>query len=140
MDVTIRIPPELKPKLEAEAQRLGKKVSRVIEEILASAFSLHPTLDDLLAPARKEFAESGPTEDELDALIRQERSAMAPASSNGQLETVLEPPIKKSEPMDLTEIDRILDELARGGESLPPLPSNFSREDIYFDPTNGNPC
>lgn len=33
-------------------------------------------LDALLAPARKEFAESGLSEDELDALIKQERRAM----------------------------------------------------------------
>ena len=35
--------------------------------------------------------------------------------------------------LDATEIDRILDELAQGGEDLSPLPMNFSREDIYFD-------
>ena len=35
-----------------------------------------PDLDTLLAPARKEFAESGLSEDELDALIKQERRAM----------------------------------------------------------------
>lgn len=35
--------------------------------------------------------------------------------------------------IDPTEMDQILDELAEGGENLPPLPSNFSREDIYFD-------
>jgi hypothetical protein len=35
--------------------------------------------------------------------------------------------------LEATEIDRILDELAQGGEDLAPLPMNFSREDIYFD-------
>ena len=34
---------------------------------------------------------------------------------------------------DTPEIDRILDELAQGGESLSPLPVSFSRKDIYFD-------
>jgi hypothetical protein len=34
---------------------------------------------------------------------------------------------------DATEIDRILDELAHGGEGASPLPVNFSREDIYFE-------
>ena len=33
----------------------------------------------------------------------------------------------------LNGIDRILDELAQGGESLKPLPVSFSRKDIYFD-------
>jgi hypothetical protein len=35
--------------------------------------------------------------------------------------------------VDATEVDRILDELAQGGEDLAPLPMSFSREDIYFD-------
>ncbi len=133
MDVTITISPELKPKIEAEAQRLGKEVKRVIEEILARAFSPHPTLDELLAPARKEFAESGLTEDELDDLIKQERKAMASVFSKRQLEADRKTSNGESKQMDLAEIDRILDELAEGGENLPPLPSNFSREDIYFD-------
>ncbi|MGH9838009.1 MAG: hypothetical protein ACREEM_04420 [Blastocatellia bacterium] len=56
---------------------------------------------------------------------------MAPAFS--QLETDRETSAEESKQMDLAEIDRILDELAEGGENLPPLPSDFSREDIYFD-------
>jgi hypothetical protein len=32
--------------------------------------------------------------------------------------------------MNLAEIDQILDELATGSENLPPLPENFSREDM----------
>jgi hypothetical protein len=34
--------------------------------------------------------------------------------------------------MSLAEIDQILDELA-AGDNLPPLPADFSREDIYRD-------
>lgn len=37
----------------------------------------------------------------------------------------------QSEELPLSEVDRILDELAEGGENLSPLPSNFSRADIY---------
>lgn len=33
----------------------------------------------------------------------------------------------------LEEFDRILDELAAGPEDIPPLPSDFSRADIYLD-------
>jgi len=33
----------------------------------------------------------------------------------------------------LEQIDQILDELAAGGENLPPLPKGFSRKDIYYD-------
>ncbi|MCI0623345.1 MAG: hypothetical protein L0387_17075 [Acidobacteria bacterium] len=38
-----------------------------------------------------------------------------------------------SVPISLAEIDRILDELAAGSENVAPLPSTFSREDIYSD-------
>ncbi|MEW6126784.1 MAG: ribbon-helix-helix protein, CopG family [Acidobacteriota bacterium] len=33
----------------------------------------------------------------------------------------------------LEELEADLDALAEGTEHLPPLPENFSREDIYFD-------
>lgn len=46
------------------------------------------------------------------------------ASGNGQ---------PQLERMSLAEIDQILDELSEGTEHIPPLPLNFSREDIYFD-------
>jgi hypothetical protein len=49
---------------------------------------------------------------------------------NRMLARLAEP---QSEELSLSEVDRILDELAEGGENLSPLPSNFSREDIYFD-------
>ena len=31
------------------------------------------------------------------------------------------------------DIDRILDKISEGGESIAPLPPDFSREDIYSD-------
>jgi hypothetical protein len=33
----------------------------------------------------------------------------------------------------IEEFDRIFDELAAGSENLPPLPTDFSRTDIYTD-------
>jgi len=53
--------------------------------------------------------------------------------SMAEFETDMETFAEGAKQMNLAEIDRILDELAEGGENLPPLPSNFSREDIYFD-------
>ncbi len=40
---------------------------------------------------------------------------------------------KRPNEMSVAEINRVLDELSEGTEHLPPLPSNFSREDIYSD-------
>jgi hypothetical protein len=41
--------------------------------------------------------------------------------------------LTQSREMTLEEFDRVLDELAAGSENLPPLPTNFSRADIYLD-------
>ncbi len=49
---------------------------------------------------------------------------------NRMLARITEP---QSEGLSLSEVDRILDELAEGSENLLPLPSNFSRADIYFE-------
>jgi len=70
----------------------------------------------LLQALKEKAAAQGVT---LEALLR-------PLVENGNVQ----PGLAR---MNLTEIDQILDELAAGGENLPPLPANFSREDIYFD-------
>ena len=43
------------------------------------------------------------------------------------------PNSEPADQMSLAEVETVLDELAAGGENLPPLPENFSREDMYFD-------
>jgi hypothetical protein len=40
---------------------------------------------------------------------------------------------RQAEPLNLAELDRLLDELSEGTENIPPLPLNFSRADIYGD-------
>ena len=45
----------------------------------------------------------------------------------------IEPLPASSDYSSLEEIEADLDALAEGTEQLPPLPENFSREDIYFD-------
>lgn len=39
----------------------------------------------------------------------------------------------QAEPLNLAELDRLLDELSEGTENIPPLSPNFSRADIYGD-------
>jgi hypothetical protein len=55
--------------------------------------------------------------------------SLAEGSSDRELEVGL----------SLIEIEGILAELAFGSENLPPLPSNFSREDIYYDHDQSKP-
>lgn len=40
---------------------------------------------------------------------------------------------RQAEPLNLAELDRLLDELSEGTEHIAPLPANFSRADIYGD-------
>ena len=73
--LTIRIPENIESILEERAKADGKDVQTFVEEMVKTQL-LRPTLDEILAPLRKDFAESGMTEDELDALIESERQAM----------------------------------------------------------------
>ncbi len=73
--LTIRIPENIEYILEERAKAEGKDVQTFVEEMVKTQL-LRPTLDEILAPVRKDFAESQMTEDELDALIESERQAM----------------------------------------------------------------
>jgi hypothetical protein len=73
--LTIRIPKNVESVLEERAKADGKDVQTFVEEMVKTQL-LRPTLDEILAPLRRDFAESGMTEDELDALIEGERQAM----------------------------------------------------------------
>jgi hypothetical protein len=72
MDITITVEPDVQTKLQQKADAAGQDIKKYVEEIVRTQV-LHPSLDEILAPVRQEFAESGMTEDELDALIKQER-------------------------------------------------------------------
>ncbi|MCI0485661.1 MAG: hypothetical protein L0229_03575 [Blastocatellia bacterium] len=73
--LTIRIPKNVETILEERARADGKDVQTFVEEMVKTQL-LRPTLDEILAPLRKDFAESGMTEDESDALVESERQAM----------------------------------------------------------------
>ena len=73
MDIRISIPAEMQEKLQQRAVASGQNVEAYVEKLIEKALSGPPSIDELLAPVRKEFAESGMTEDELDALIEEAR-------------------------------------------------------------------
>lgn len=54
----------------------------------------------------------------IDTLLNKLLSEVEPASS---------------ELLTAADVDQILDELSADADSVPPLPADFSREDIYFD-------
>ena len=75
MDVTIALPAELAPQLELAARRRGRDIVSYIQELVVKEVTT-PTLDELLAPARAQFAASGLTEAEFDQLFETERQAI----------------------------------------------------------------
>ncbi len=75
MEITITVPEEVKHVIERRAAASGQDVKAFVEGIIKDR-ALRPTLDEILAPVRQEFVESGITEDELDELIKTERRAM----------------------------------------------------------------
>lgn len=76
MTLTIQVPQNIGAILKEKAENQGKEVAEYVENLIKKDIDKQQTLDEILAPIRKNFAESGMTEAELDALIESERQAM----------------------------------------------------------------
>ena len=61
METKITVPEEVERILEQRAAASGQDVKELVEDMVKDQ-ALRPTLDEILAPVRKEFAESGMTE------------------------------------------------------------------------------
>lgn len=73
MDITISIRPEMQERLQQRAMDSGQDVEAYVERLIEKALSGPQSIDELLSPVRKQFAESGMTDDELNALIDEAR-------------------------------------------------------------------
>jgi hypothetical protein len=76
MSITITIPAELEPLILRQVKETGKPIEEVTVELIAQGLQPRPpalTFDAILAPFRKEVAESGITDEELDNLFMQAR-------------------------------------------------------------------
>jgi hypothetical protein len=76
MSIIITIPAELEPMILKQAAAAGKPVEEVTIGLIARGLQPSPlalTFDEILAPFRKEVADSGITDEELDALFMQAR-------------------------------------------------------------------
>jgi len=89
MTITIHLAPETQKRLQELAARAGQSLERYVEELAeqevraangpgapqSSAEAAVPptalTFDEILAPVRKEFQESGMTEEQIDRLLRE---------------------------------------------------------------------
>ncbi len=73
MILTIELKPETEAKLKNRAVALGFDVDDYVENIIEKELNKPKTLDEIFAPVREEFEESGMTEIELDDVIYQAR-------------------------------------------------------------------
>jgi hypothetical protein len=75
MSLTVTLPSDLEAQVQQAAARKGCDVEQYMIEAIKKAV-LKPSLDEILAPVREQFAASGMTEEELDQLIEEERQVI----------------------------------------------------------------
>jgi hypothetical protein len=73
MTITIDLSPETERKLRERAAELGQDVTTVAETLIELGVKERPTLDEFLAPFRKQVRESGMTDDELATFFEEMR-------------------------------------------------------------------
>jgi hypothetical protein len=75
MSVTVSLPAELGIRVQEAAAQQDWKLEDYVITAVERALERF-SLDEILAPVRKQFAETGMTEEELTALVKEERKAM----------------------------------------------------------------
>jgi plasmid stability protein len=73
MTITVDLPAETERKLRERAARAGQDVAALARELIQRGIEEKPTLDEILAPLRREFEASGMTDDELAGLVEELR-------------------------------------------------------------------
>ena len=68
MTVVLELEPEIEEALQKKASVDGKDIQNYIKDSLKK-LALQPSLDEILAPVRQDFEESGMSEDELNEFI-----------------------------------------------------------------------
>ncbi len=76
MTLTIRVPRNISVISEETAKNKGRNVAEYVGDLIEKDIDRRRTLDEILAPLRKDFADSKMSEEDLDALIESERQAM----------------------------------------------------------------
>ncbi len=73
MTVVLELKPEIEEALQKKARDNGFEVNGYLEKLIEKDIDRTKTIDEILAPVRQEFEESGMTEDELDEFIEEIR-------------------------------------------------------------------
>jgi hypothetical protein len=69
MTITVDVPEEVERKLSERAARTGRDVPTLVRELIERGIESGPTIDDILAPFRRQVSDSGVSDDELDAFF-----------------------------------------------------------------------
>jgi len=72
--VTLRLSDRARAKLAEQAANSGQDISAVASDLIEHAVT-RPSIDEIMAPVRKQVAESGMSDEELDAFFRSELEA-----------------------------------------------------------------
>jgi len=72
--VTLRLSQEARAKLAEQAANSGQDISAIASDLIEHAVT-RPSIDEILAPVRKQAAETGMSDDELDNFLRGELEA-----------------------------------------------------------------
>jgi hypothetical protein len=75
MDVTVTLPQEIGVQVQEAALRQGRNVEAFVIKAIELALE-KSSLDEILAPVRQQFTASGMTQEELTALVKEERRAL----------------------------------------------------------------
>lgn len=73
MTITISLSPEVESELQKRAAANGQDATEYIRAIVEKELLAPPTVDELLAPFRRQVEESQMTDDELDAFVEEVR-------------------------------------------------------------------
>ncbi|HKI35577.1 MAG TPA: hypothetical protein VKA46_27215 [Gemmataceae bacterium] len=73
MTITVSVSPEIERKLSDRAAQSGRDVESLAREFIEQGVNGEPTLDEILAPFRRQVAESGMSDEELTALFEEAR-------------------------------------------------------------------
>ena len=83
MTLTISLPKEVGTALEDKAKLSGRDSVEFVEDLVTKELS-NPSLDEILAPFRRQVEESGMTDEELDDLFTEARKEVFKAKKERQ--------------------------------------------------------
>lgn len=89
MTLTFDLPPAVQKQLARRPDSEGKTVEKIATGLFQKS-APEKTMDEILAPFRKEFAESGMTEEEWDTMIEEARQEVWEEKNGRPL--IVEPP------------------------------------------------